>query len=72
MDANLAKEALNLPLAERIELVEELWESILAHPEALPLTDAQRAELDRRLARFEENPDSASPWETVRDRLWGQ
>jgi len=39
----------NLSAEERLRLLEELWESLSATPEAIPLTNAQREELDRRL-----------------------
>jgi putative addiction module component (TIGR02574 family) len=42
-----------LPLDERIKLVEDLWDSIAADQKALPLTPAQRVELDRRLDAYE-------------------
>ncbi len=42
-----------LPLEERIKLVEELWDSVAADQKALPLTDEQKAELDRRLDAYE-------------------
>lgn len=42
-----------LPLDERIKLVEDLWDSIAAEQKALPLTPAQREELDRRLDAYE-------------------
>ena len=42
-------DVLRLPVAERIRLVEDIWDSIAAVPEAVPLTAAQRRELDRRL-----------------------
>jgi putative addiction module component (TIGR02574 family) len=42
-----------LPLDERIRLVEDLWDSIAADQKALPLTPAQRTELDRRLDAYE-------------------
>ena len=38
-----------LPLDERLRLVEDLWDSIASEAEALPLTPAQREELDQRL-----------------------
>jgi putative addiction module component (TIGR02574 family) len=39
----------SLTVDERLDLLEQIWESLAAHPERVPLTDAQRAELDRRL-----------------------
>jgi len=42
-----------LPVDERIKLVEELWDSIAADQKALALTPAQKAELDRRLDAYE-------------------
>ena len=44
---------LELPVEERIRLVEDLWDSVAADQEALPLTPEQRAELDRRLDAYE-------------------
>jgi putative addiction module component (TIGR02574 family) len=49
--------ALELSPAERLELVEELWDSLAEHAEDVPLTDEMRAELDRRLAEHEANPE---------------
>lgn len=43
----------DLSVDQRMRLVEELWDSIAADQDALPLTDEQRAELDRRLEAFE-------------------
>ena len=59
----------HLTVSERIQLVEEIWDSISTSPEVLELTDAQREELERRLAEHRENPDSAIPWEEVRKDL---
>ena len=42
-----------LPIRERIQLVEDLWDSIAAEQSALPMTDEQKAELDRRLDAYE-------------------
>jgi putative addiction module component (TIGR02574 family) len=60
-----------LSAAERIQLAEELWNSI---PESadISLTDAQRAELDRRLEDLEQHPDAGEPWEVVRARLYAR
>jgi len=59
----------DLPVAERIQLVEELWDSIAEAPEALPLTEEQGRELDRRLEAHRESPHAAAPWSEVRKRL---
>ena len=62
-----------LGVEERIALVEDLWDSIAADSAAVPLTEAQRAELDRRIADHEANPDDVAPWQEVKasitDRL---
>ena len=50
-------EILKLPVEERMHLVELIWESLIANPEALPLGDAHRAVIDERLAEHERQPD---------------
>jgi putative addiction module component (TIGR02574 family) len=58
-----------LTVAERIQLAEDLWDSVAADTGDLPLTDAQRAELELRLADFQRDPDSGESWEVVRERI---
>lgn len=60
---------LGLPIDERIRLVEEIWDSIAEVPEAVSLTDAQKDELDRRLAEYEADPSAGAPWAEVRARI---
>ena len=60
---------LQLSLDERIQLVEDLWESIAKDPEALSLTEAQKLELDRRLDDYHRHPEASSPWSVVRERM---
>jgi putative addiction module component (TIGR02574 family) len=55
-----------LGIEDRLALVEEIWDSIAADSPAVPLTDAQRAELDRRIADHEANPGDVVPWEEVK------
>jgi len=43
----------NLPIDQRIRLVQDLWDSISSDQNALPLTDEQKTELDRRLDAYE-------------------
>jgi len=65
-------DVLKLSVPERIQLVEDIWDSIAAVPEAVPLTDAQREELDRRLDAYRRDPAAGSPWEEVRARIRGR
>ena len=51
--------------------MEDIRDSIAAEPDALPLTDEQRAELDQRLADAETNPGRGTPWSEVKARLLG-
>ena len=62
-------EVLALPLDERLKLVETIWESIAELPEALQLTQAQEAELDRRLDAYRNDPTAGSPWPEVKARI---
>lgn len=61
MNSNLKQ----LPVNERIRLVEDLWDSIAADQNALPLTSDQKAELDKRLDAYEATGDSGRPMEKV-------
>jgi putative addiction module component (TIGR02574 family) len=54
-----------LSVADRIALVQDIWDSIAAEVEQAPLTAAERQEVERRLAAHRANPDAAIPWEQV-------
>ena len=69
MKIDLVAEILALPVTERMRLVEAIWDSISAVPDALPLTQWQKDELDRRLAEFEADPDSGATLEEVFARI---
>ena len=59
----------NLSAAEKVELLDAVWESLEA--DALSsLTEAQRTELDYRIARHEQDPSDLIPWEQVRTGLF--
>ena len=63
------KDILNLSIAERIELIGDIWDSIAEVPETVALTEAQKAELDRRLDAYRKDPTAGAPWPVVRDRI---
>jgi putative addiction module component (TIGR02574 family) len=54
---------------ERLHLLEEIWDSLVDDPNAVPLTDAQREELDRRLDDLEAESPVGIPWQDVLDRI---
>ena len=58
-----------LPLEQKMRLVEDLWDSIAAGVERLPVPDSQLEELHQRKARFDANPDSGKSWAEVERRL---
>jgi putative addiction module component (TIGR02574 family) len=63
-------ELLTLPPAERLQLVEALWDSLVEVPDVLPIGDDLREELDRRLAAYYANPSSARPWAEIKAELF--
>jgi putative addiction module component (TIGR02574 family) len=55
-----------LPIEERLTLVEEIWDSIAADSGAVPLTEAQRIELEKRIAEDNAHPNDVTPWEQIK------
>lgn len=58
-----------MPIAERLRLISQLWDSIPDSLEALPVPDSHREEIERRLVAADANPADAIPWEDVERRL---
>ena len=69
MNASVLETAKRLPLAERIELAEALWENIAQEGYEPPLTAAQALELDRRVEAYRQHPEDGIPWEHVKAEL---
>ena len=69
MSPSQLEQILNLSVEDRIQLVEAIWDSIADDPDSLPVTGAQRAELDRRLAAHQQDPKATRSWPQVRDEL---
>jgi len=67
MNKTSLADLLTLSPAERLQLAQDLWDSL--PEEAVPLTDEQVRELERRLPDHDANPGAAIPWQEVRDRL---
>ena len=62
---------MKLSVSERIQLVEDIWDSIaIEAPESIGLSQSQKLELDRRVAAHRADPTTAIPWEQVRSKLF--
>jgi putative addiction module component (TIGR02574 family) len=71
MNKALLKELLELSPAERIEIAEELWDSVKPQ-DWPPLTAEQKQEIERRYDELVRDPSCGSTWEDVRARLWAK
>ena len=65
----LFQDILSLSIAERLELVQDIWDSIAEEPSSFVLSDAQKLELSRRRNEFLVNPDSAETFQQIRTTL---
>jgi len=62
-------EILELSVAERVQIVEDIWDSISNTPEELPLSEAEKLKLDKRLESYRQNPNEGIKWETLKKNL---
>lgn len=60
-----------LPVPERLQLVGEIWESILEDPSLLPVSDELARELEVRLQAYRNDPGSSDPWSSVDREVFG-
>jgi putative addiction module component (TIGR02574 family) len=65
-----AEDLFSLSIPERIQLVEDIWDSIAIQPEKVELSSDTKCELDKRLDEYEKNPQDQTSWDEVRSRLW--
>lgn len=60
---------LELPVQERIRLVELIWDSVAAVPETVEISPELKLELEARLLEFEANPEAGYSWDQVKSHL---
>lgn len=58
-----------LSVNDRMLLLDEIWDSIVEDPSAVPVTPEQRADLEARLEAVRDNPKAGATWEEVKARL---
>lgn len=64
-----ASDALDLSIPDRIVLVEDIWDSIVAEVETLEVTDEEKKLIDERLQAYHKNPNSVKPWKEIYERI---
>lgn len=67
----LKNQAMQLSVADRIRLAEEIWLSIPEEQAYLPISEARAQELERRVAEYDADPNSGQSWQDVKDELLG-
>ncbi|MDZ8238203.1 MAG: addiction module protein [Nostoc sp. ChiQUE01a] len=65
-------EIATLSVEDRIPIVQAIWDSIAAEQVYPDLTDAQKQELDRRIADSDSNPDNVLTWKEIKASIKGQ
>ena len=69
MGKELLAEIFRLSVSERIQLVQDIWDSIAALPDSLELEESQKEELRRRLQDYRANPESGIDWNDLKAEL---
>lgn len=69
MEKIKAADTLNLSIPERIQLVEDIWDTIAAEADSVELSEDEKKIIDERLEAYHRNPEIGSPWEGVLKRI---
>jgi len=72
MNAVLATEIGRLTPAEKLQLVQDLWNEIAASGDQQPIPDWHRRVLEEEDASYRANPLDGAPWPEVQARLLGR
>lgn len=63
------KEIAKLTSDEKLQIAEEIWSDLNEHYKDIPLTEAQKKELNKRMDEYEKDPDNVLTWEEVKDSI---
>lgn len=69
MNSLLSEQILPLTIPEKLQLIEEIWDSVVMDADQIPLTQSQKQELDRRLASYQNIENEGESWEVVKRRI---
>ena len=60
---------INLPIAETLQLIQAVWDSMTDAPQEIPVSDWHKEELARRKKAYQQNPEGAASWNAVKARV---
>lgn len=69
MNTQILEDILQLSVSERLQLVEDIWDTIADAPEQIPLPKAQQDEIVRRIEAHDQRPEAGLPWREALDRI---
>lgn len=69
MNSLLSEQILSLTVTEKLQLIEDIWDSVAIHAEQIPLSQSQKQELDRRLSSYHNLENQGDNWENVKKRI---
>ena len=69
MNSLLSEQILPLSVPEKLQLIEDIWDSLFLDGDKIPLTTSQKQELDRRLTSLENFENQGDDWENVKERI---
>lgn len=69
MQTSLSEKILQLSISERIQLAEDIWDSIAVNQHCVDMTELQKTILQERLEDYAANPESGESWEKVHKRI---
>lgn len=64
-----ATDTLELSIPERIQLVEDIWDTITEKASSIELTNEEKSIIDKRLEKYHQSPESSYPWEYIYKRI---
>ena len=66
-----ASDIAEMPIEQRIQLVEDIWDSIAELPDSVEIPKWHKQELEKRLKAYHDNPNECSPWSEVKKSVLG-
>lgn len=69
MNSLFSEQILSLTVTEKLQLIAEIWDSVVIQAEQIPLSQSQKQELERRLSSYQELENQGDDWKNVKTRI---